>query len=499
LKSFDELKLSEPLARAVKDLGFSTPTPIQAQALPLLLEGACDFIGLAATGTGKTLAFGIPLLEGIDAQSPHVQAIVLCPTRELALQVSGQLTILGKHKGVRVLPVYGGTGYEEQFRGLERRPHVIVGTPGRLIDHLERGSVQLGKTTVVCLDEADEMISMGFKEELEEILKGVPREKARFWLFSATMSPAVRKVADTYLRKPKQAQVNRTEMLSSTVEQGYYIVREGDKPEVLCKLLDLADDFYGLVFCQTKALVMDLTSFLNTKGYKVDSLHGDKSQDERERAMKAFRDRKVKLLVCTDVASRGLDVKDLTHVINYSIPKETELYVHRIGRTARGGKSGIALSLVSPAFRPLINRLEYLTKTKLKELKVPGRREVAEKKISRLLKSFNEQKHFEKAVELLGEDWAQAAGDMTLGEVIGRFITMIMPELFDERPPEKPLVAPTPTRPPYKSTPYKGKNYQGNKPGSYQGSGKPYAGSKPHAPGHERPSYHQLPKKKRGP
>lgn len=438
LNTFDDLKLSEPLSRAVHELGFTTPTPIQQQALPVLLAGATDFIGLAATGTGKTAAFGIPLLEKIDPHKKHVQGVILCPTRELALQVCGQIGLLGKYKAIKALPVYGGTGYADQFEGLKRGAQIVVGTPGRIVDHLDRKSLSLKDAKVVVLDEADEMISMGFKEDLERILKETPRHSSQIWLFSATMSGQVRKVADAFLKKPKLAQVNKAEMLSNTVEQFYYIVREHDKPEVLCKLLDLSDDFYGLVFCQTKALVMDLTQYLIEKGYKADCLHGDKSQDERERAMRAFRDKKTTLLVCTDVASRGLDVKELTHVINYSIPRELELYVHRIGRTARSGKAGIAISLVTPATRALVNRVQHMTKTRLIEGKIPGRREVAAKKLAKLRVRFAEQEHFERAVELLDEEWERVAEDMTLGEIIGRFLTMLAPELFDEGGKEKP-------------------------------------------------------------
>ncbi len=442
MKSFDELKLSEPLARAIRDLGFSTPTPIQAQALPVLLGAPCDFIGLAATGTGKTAAFGIPLVEGIDPADKSVQGLILCPTRELALQVCGQLELFGKHKGVRAVPIYGGTGYGEQLEGLRRKPAVVVGTPGRLIDHLDRGSLSLAGVKTVVLDEADEMISMGFKEDLEKILKATPRERCRIWLFSATMSPMVRRVADAYLRKPKQAQVNRTEMLSSTVEQVYYVVREMDKPEVLCKLIELTDDFYGLIFCQTKSLVMDLNQYLSGRGYRVDSLHGDKSQDDRERTMRAFRERKVNMLVCTDVASRGLDVKELTHVINYSIPRELDAYVHRIGRTARSGKAGMAISLVSPANRPLVNRIEHMTKTRMVEGKIPGRREVGLKKVAKILVKFQEQKHAGRAAALLGPDWARAAKDLTLEEILGRFIAMVAPEIFEDHEKTLPAHAP---------------------------------------------------------
>ena len=268
---------------------------------------------MAATGTGKTAAFGIPLLEQIDATKKSVQGLILCPTRELALQVCGQIQQLGQFKKIKVLPIYGGSNYSDQLHGLRTGAQIVVGTPGRLIDHLERGTLNLKDVQTIILDEADEMISMGFKEELEKILEAAPREICNIWLFSATLDKEVRRVADMYLRKAQQVQVNRTEMLSTTVEQIFYPARESDKPEILCKIIEAADDFYGIVFCQTKALVMDLTQYLQGRGYKVDCLHGDKTQKDRERTMQAFRDHKVNMLICTDVASRGLDVKDITH------------------------------------------------------------------------------------------------------------------------------------------------------------------------------------------
>ncbi|MEK7858542.1 MAG: DEAD/DEAH box helicase [Elusimicrobiota bacterium] len=434
MKSFDELKLSAPLKRAILELGFLTPTEIQRQALPILLGAPVDFIGQAATGTGKTAAFGIPLLEKLDAAKKHVQGLVLCPTRELALQVSGQLNLLGKHKGVRALPIYGGTDYGAQLDGLRFGASIVVGTPGRLIDHINRNSLKLQDVKTVILDEADEMISMGFKEDLEAILKATPREHSHIWLFSATMSKEVRRVADAYLRKPRQVQVNRVEMLSTTVEQIYYRTQESDKPEILCKIIECTDDFYGLIFCQTKALVQDLTRYMAGRGYKVDSLHGDKTQNERERTMQAFRDKKVKLLVCTDVASRGLDVKDLTHVINYSIPRELDVYVHRIGRTARGGKAGIALSLVTAVNRVLIGRIEHMTKSRMKEGKIPTRRDVGLKKLAKVLDSFQTQADYPRAMELIGSEWDLATREMSLKEIIARFVAMISPEIYAEAP-----------------------------------------------------------------
>ncbi|MFI5349565.1 MAG: DEAD/DEAH box helicase [Elusimicrobiota bacterium] len=440
MKSFDELKLSQPLARAIHEMGYTAPTPIQQQALPILLGGPTDFIGQAGTGTGKTAAFGLPLLELVDPHSRRVQGLVLCPTRELALQVTGQINLMGKHKGVRALPVYGGTGYGDQLEGLKQGVQIVVGTPGRLIDHIDRRAVTLDGLKVVVLDEADEMISMGFREDLEKILSSVPREKSHIWLFSATMSGDVRRVADTYLRHPKQVRVNQTEMLSNTVEQIVYTVRESDKPEILCKIVEAADDFYGLVFCQTKALVAELAEYLQGRGLKVDCLHGDKSQDDRERTMRAFREKKVTLLICTDVASRGLDVKELTHVINYSVPRELDIYVHRIGRTARSGKPGTAISFMIPTHRHLISRLEHWTKSKMKEGKIPTRKDIAAKKVLKLLERFQEQKNFARAAELLGPDWKAATAGMSPDEVIGRFIAMTAPELFEERPKEKPFV-----------------------------------------------------------
>ncbi len=453
MKSFNELSIDASILKSITDMGYETPSPIQAQTLPILLGDKTDFIGLAATGTGKTAAFSIPLLNQIDSTQKHVQALVLCPTRELALQVCGQINLLGKHKGVKALPIYGGSSYSDQIYGLKAGAMVVVGTPGRIVDHIERGTLKLQNLQTIILDEADEMISMGFKEDLETVLNQTNRESSKIWLFSATMSREVRKVADTYLKSPQQVQVNRTEMLSTTVEQIYYPTQESNKPDVLCKLIEAADDFYGIIFCQTKALVVDVTQYLVNKGYKVDCLHGDKDQNARERTMQAFRDKKVTMLVCTDVASRGLDVKDVTHVINYSIPRELDSYVHRIGRTARSGKSGFAFSLVTASHRGLIPRIEQLTKSKMKEGRLPTRKEIGIKKISKILPSFQDQEFHTRAVEILDESWKTAISGMTTEEVVGRFLTLMCPDIFvdqknptyglgNQRPPEREERAP---------------------------------------------------------
>lgn len=433
MKSFSELPLSPELAKAIQDVGYETPSEIQAQALPLLLEGPTDFIGLAATGTGKTAAFSIPMLEQIDADLHKVQCLILCPTRELALQVSGQITLLGKYKRIQALPVYGGASYRDQLNGLRQGIPVVVGTPGRVVDHIERGTLKLETVTHIILDEADEMISMGFKDDLETILAAIPKEKASTWLFSATMSRDVRHVADKYLNNPKQVQINKKEMLASTVTQLFYMTRESNKPEILCKMIDVADDFYGIIFCQTKQLVADLTTYLNQRGYKVDCLHGDKDQKSRERTMQAFRDHKVKILVCTDVASRGLDVKDVTHVINYSLPRELDSYVHRIGRTARSGKAGFAMSLVTPAQKTLLFRIEKMTRSRMQEGIVPTRKEVGRKRLSLVLPQFQNEQNAVFAQEILDESWKDALKDLSKEEIAARFLAMMNPALFSDK------------------------------------------------------------------
>lgn len=480
LESFKELNLTPAVARAITELGYEKPSQIQSETLPILLGDATDFIGLAATGTGKTAAFGIPLLERINPFEKSVQAIILCPTRELALQVSGQIDLLGKYQGVKSTAIYGGAPYGEQIAAIRRGAQVVVGTPGRVIDHLDRGTLELSNVSIVILDEADEMISMGFKDDLEKILGSVPGlsddnssndyeeeedeelgvidslddindeideeesgnskaatstgRTANIWLFSATMSREVRSVSDNYLTNPAKVEINRTEVLPANLEQIYYATSESNKPEVLCKIIEAAADFYGIIFCQTKALVVDLTQYLIGRGYQVDALHGDMDQKARERTMKAYRERKVKVLICTDVASRGLDVKDITHVINYSLPRELDSYVHRIGRTARSGKTGYAMSLVTPSHRGLISRIERATKSRMIEGKIPTRKEIGMKKIAHVATKLEEQEYFARAIELMEPATQAMIAAMTPAEVAGRFITMMMPDIFNEKP-----------------------------------------------------------------
>lgn len=451
MKSFLDLKLSPPLMASITEMGFENPTPIQAQALPILLNETTDFLGLAATGTGKTVAFGIPLLEKINPKLRAVQGLILCPTRELALQVSGQIDLLGKHMGVRALPIYGGAPYHEQIRGLKQGATIVVGTPGRIIDHLDRGTLDLSNLEVIILDEADEMISMGFKEELEMILESAQGSNTQTWLFSATMGREVVSFTERYLNEPKEVRINRTEVVPDRIDQIYYRAHEEDKPEIICKLIDAADEFYGIIFCQTKALVTDLTQFLNSRGYAVDCLHGDMDQNARERAMNGFRKRRSTVLICTDVASRGLDVKDITHVINYSLPRELDNYVHRIGRTARSGKTGVAMNLVTPSHRGLIVRIERVTKSKMREGKLPTRKEIGKKKVAALLNKFQGQDSFQRALDLLDDTWKSAIENMSREEIAARFLTLTYSDLFQDKGQGQFLDQPEKTQAPVKS------------------------------------------------
>ena len=428
LTLFSEMNLRPEILRAITELGYETPSPIQAEGIPQLLGKDVDFLGLAGTGTGKTAAFAIPLLERIDLNSKNVQALILCPTRELAIQVAGQITLLGKYLRVRVATVYGGAPFGEQVHALRGGAQIVVGTPGRVIDHLERKTLGLAAVRTLILDEADEMFSMGFKEEIDKVIAQL--SESNTWLFSATMSPEVRRVVNNSLVSPITVQVSRTNTLAAGVEQLYFKVSEGDKPNLVCQLIESADEFYGLVFCQTKALVADLTRFMLDRGYKVDCLHGDMDQNSRERTMQAFRDRKLSVLICTDVAARGLDVKDVTHVLNYSLPRELESYVHRIGRTARSGKTGIVMNLVTFSHRHLLGRIEQHTRSAMKEGFLPTKREIAARKVARLAPRFADQPFASRVLDVMGEEMRSSLEGLSTEEVAARFIVMMMPDLF---------------------------------------------------------------------
>ncbi|QLY27341.1 DEAD/DEAH box helicase [Bdellovibrio sp. KM01] len=430
---------------AMKDMGFSTPTPIQKQAIPLLLGGANDFIGLASTGTGKTAAFGIPLIENLDATIKDTQALVLSPTRELALQVAEQLALLGKKKGIRVVTIYGGASYRTQIDGIKRGAHIVVATPGRLVDFLEQKMLKLSKVQTVILDEADEMLSMGFKDALDFILSAThpddaasnERAACRTWLFSATMSTEVRRITEKYLENPETVAVNKVGSTADTIDQVYYTVKNMHKTEVISRLLQTLPEFYGIIFCQTKMEVAELSDILAQRGFPTDSLHGDKSQQEREATLKKFKSKQVKVIVATDVAARGLDIKDLTHVVNYNLPWDAESYVHRIGRTGRNGQKGTAITLVNSDQLTLLRRIMNTTKATFTKGVVPSADEVAGLKIKNVLDKVGSMDVANPSLLLaadLIQDLVQADDinfkDLSTEDLLARFIVAYFPDVF---------------------------------------------------------------------
>lgn len=347
LQSFGDNQLSKEVLQALSEMGFEEPSPIQKDAIPVALEDL-DIIGQAQTGTGKTAAFGIPITEKVNPKFLAVQALIVTPTRELAIQVAEEIAKIGKYRHVKPLPIYGGQPIDRQIRALRMGYQVVVGTPGRLLDHLNRGTLRLQHVKIVVLDEADEMLDMGFIKDIESLLKEVPAEGRQVMLFSATMPQGIRKLAQTYMKNPRSVSVSRDELTVPQIEQVFYETRESIKVDALCRIIDIEDIGQGIIFCRTKRGVDELVVALEARGYFADALHGDLSQQQRDRVMKRFRDGKSELLIATDVAARGLDINNVTHVINFDIPQDPVSYVHRIGRTGRVGRKGQAITLISP-------------------------------------------------------------------------------------------------------------------------------------------------------
>jgi ATP-dependent RNA helicase DeaD len=362
--------------KSIEKMGFEEASPIQSQTIPLALEGK-DIIGQAQTGTGKTAAFGIPLMENIDINNENVQGIVIAPTRELAIQVSEELFKLGYGKRARVLAVYGGQDIDRQIRALKKKPHIIVGTPGRLLDHIKRKNIKLGGVHTVVLDEADEMLNMGFIEDIELILSTVPDERQTL-LFSATMPDPIRKIAERFMQEPVLVRVKAKEMTVDRIEQYYLELKESEKFDTLARLFDIQTPDLAIVFGRTKRRVDELASALNIRGYMAEGIHGDLSQAKRLSVLKKFKDGNIDVLVATDVAARGLDISGVTHVYNFDIPQDPESYVHRIGRTGRAGKHGIAITFVTPRERGQLHAVEHTTKKRMEKLKTPTLTEALE-------------------------------------------------------------------------------------------------------------------------
>lgn len=374
--NFGELKVGRKIGQALMDMGFEGPTPIQAKVIPFLMEGK-DVIGQAQTGTGKTAAFAIPLIEKINLKG-GVQALVITPTRELAIQVAEEISKIGRHRRVRTLPIYGGQPIDRQIRSLRQGIHVVIGTPGRLLDHLNRRTLRLNSLNIVVLDEADEMLDMGFVEDIEAILKNVPLERQTL-LFSATMPQEILSLAQKYLREPEFITVSKNNLTVPQIEQVYYETREKDKLDTIARLLDSFDLSRAIVFCRTKRGVDDLVSGLQARGYPAGGLHGDMSQYQRNQVLRRFKSGQVEIMAATDVAARGLDIENISHVINYDIPQDVEFYIHRIGRTGRAGRAGMAVTLVSPRDYRQLRLIENLTKTKIRREKLPSLPDIMER------------------------------------------------------------------------------------------------------------------------
>ncbi len=424
---FEDLKLSNEIKKAIADMGFEEPSPIQAQAIPYILEGK-DVIGQAQTGTGKTAAFGMPILEMVDTEDNNLQAVVLCPTRELAIQVSEEIRKLAKYKhGIKILPVYGGQPIDRQIKALKKGVQIVIGTPGRVMDHMNRRTLKMNHVKMIILDEADEMLDMGFREDIETILQDMPSERQTTF-FSATMPKAILDLTKKYQKNPQLVKVVHKELTVPSIEQLYIETKEKGKLEALSRLIDMYNPKLSVIFCNTKKRVDELVGDLQGRGYFADALHGDLKQAQRDNVMGKFRSGTIEILVATDVAARGIDVDDVECVFNYDMPQDEEYYVHRIGRTGRAGKTGRAFTFVVGRDMNKLRDIQKYTKTKVKRHEVPSLSDVEEiktglflEKVKATIEEGHLRKHIESVEKLLEEDYttldiAAALLKMAMGE-----------------------------------------------------------------------------------
>jgi ATP-dependent RNA helicase DeaD len=389
--TFKELGLNPEIIEAISAKGFVNPTPIQQQIIPLLLAGERDCIGLAQTGTGKTAAFGLPLIHGLDLSRKITQALILCPTRELCLQITTELqSYAATSIGVNVVPVYGGTDIRQQIRALKQGAQIVVGTPGRMLDHIGRGTISLSNVQVVVLDEADEMLNMGFQQDIDAILKELPETK-RTWLFSATMPQEVERIVHRYMKNPLTVMAGEKNRSASLINHFYCVVSSEHGYAALRRFIDLYPGLFGIIFCRTKREVQDVAHKLMRDGYDADALHGDLSQAQRDAVMQKFRTRKISLLVATDVAARGIDVNDITHVIHYHLPDDIENYIHRSGRTARAGKSGMSLAIVHTREASRISYLERRAGIMVDYAKVPSNQQICQAQLKHFINAIQQE------------------------------------------------------------------------------------------------------------
>ena len=424
MNPFSELGIRHDIVNAITELGFEKPTPIQEQAVPVLLTGSNDFVGLAQTGTGKTAAFGLPLLELLDFSQKHPQALVLCPTRELCLQISKDIEKFAKNiPNVHVVAVYGGASISDQLRQIRRGVQIVVATPGRMLDIIGRNAIDFSNVKYVVLDEADEMLNMGFQEDINNILSTTPDEK-KTWLFSATMPAEVRRIAKNYMTDPFELTVGTKNSGNANIEHHYYVIRARDKYAAFKRIVDSNPEIFGIVFCRTKIETQEIAESLIKDGYNADSLHGDLSQQQRDKVMKRYRERSLQLLIATDVAARGIDVNDVTHVINYSLPDEIENYTHRSGRTARAGKTGISLSLVNIKEQGKIRQIEKVIGKSFVKMDVPRGEAVVESQLFAMINKVQQvavnDDHIDPYLPKIMESFA----DLSKEEIIKRFASL---------------------------------------------------------------------------
>jgi len=431
MKSFESLGLSKGLAASVEQLGFEVPTPIQEKAIPVLLAGDRDFVGLAQTGTGKTAAFGLPLLDLVDDRSKDPQALVLAPTRELGLQIANDLENFSeKFKRFNIVAVYGGSSIVEQIRKIKKGAQIIVATPGRLIDLIGRKAINLNTIRFVVLDEADEMLNMGFKDDLDEILQHTPDTKST-WLFSATMPREVKNISKNYMTDPYELTVGEQNKGNANIDHQYVIINEKDKYLALKRILDYSPEIFGLIFCRTRIDTQRIAEMLMKDGYNADSLHGDLTQQQRDRVMIKFRQRSLQILVATDVAARGIDVDDITHVIHMNIPDEMEFYTHRSGRTARAGKKGVSIALITRRELGKIKQIEKTLKAPFARMPIPSGPEVCQKQLLALMHKVRDVKVNEEDIAEFLPAVYDDLKDLTKQELIKRFASLEFNRFLD--------------------------------------------------------------------
>ncbi|MVT12457.1 DEAD/DEAH box helicase [Chitinophaga tropicalis] len=424
MTTFETLGLQEPILKGIQDLGFIAPTPIQEKAIPVLLGGDRDFVGLAQTGTGKTAAFGLPLLQQIDVKQRHPQGLVLCPTRELCLQITNDLKNFSKHLGdVSIVAVYGGSSIVQQLRELKRGVHIVVATPGRLLDIIDRKAVNFSNVRYAVLDEADEMLNMGFQEDINNILSNTPEEKTT-WLFSATMPQEVRRIAQKYMTDPFELTVGNKNSGNANIEHEYYVVRPREKYAALKRIVDFNPEIFGIIFTRTKIESQEIAESLIRDGYNADALHGDLTQQQRDKVMKRFREKSLQVLVATDVAARGIDVDNVTHVINYELPDDVENYTHRSGRTARAGKSGVSIAIISGRDIGKIRQIERVIGKKFTKVDVPDGFAVCEKQLFGLVHKVHNVTVNEEQIEPYLERIYEEFASMTKEDIIKRFASL---------------------------------------------------------------------------